>query len=260
MLASSQSRFDGGLFLEFVAGIGLVIASAGVFNNFLDRKIDRKMTRTKGRALAAHKISPPTALSYGTALGVLGLAILWVGVNVLTAVLCGLALVLYVVVYGWAKRHTVYSTLIGSIPGAIPPLAGYCAVVNHLDKTGAALFLILAFWQIPHFYAISMYRWRDYKNAGLPVISVKQGLRAARVQTTFFIFGFALVSLLLSLWGPTGWVYLIGIIGLSGWWVWKAVFSYKGLADELWGKKMFLTSLVVNIGTAALISAGGLLP
>ena len=218
------------------------------------------MVRTKNRALVTRKVSPFSAITYAVVLGMLGFFILLVFVNLLVASLCFFALFSYVVLYGWGKRHTVHGTLIGSFPGAIPPVAGYAAVTGRIDAAAVTLFLILVFWQMPHFYAIAMYRYEDYKRAGLPVLTVEHGMRAARLQIYAYIVGFIAAASALFAFGYTGYIYLAGAVCLGIYWLWRGFFRLRGLSDEIWGRKMFLTSLIINLGISFFIAVGALLP
>lgn len=247
------------LLAETLAGISLVIASACVFNNYIDRGIDKKMERTRKRAIAAGKISKLAALSYATILGSAGFLILALFTNWLVFGLGAIAEIFYVIFYGLAKRRTVHGTLVGSIPGAAPPAAGYLAVTNHIDAGAVLVFLVLVFWQMPHFYAIAMYRFKDYKAAGLPVLTVVKGMRQARLQIMVYILLFTLSGLLLSIFGYTGYIYLAGVLALGIYWFMKGYLAY-GMADKDWGRRIFLVSLVVNLGWSILAAAGGRLP
>src|SRR5579871_4902777 len=121
------------LLLALIFGLGLVIASACVFNNYFDREIDAKMDRTQNRALVQKIIHTQNALVYGFILGLLGFISLIFFTNLLTAFIGFIGFIFYVFLYTFGKRRTVYGTLIGSISGAVPPVAGYCAVTNHFD-------------------------------------------------------------------------------------------------------------------------------
>ena len=130
---ASKGRVDGVALLATLIGISLVVASGCVFNNCIDRELDRKMIRTRNRALAKGLISLKSAVSYATILGIAGMALLWAATNLLSVVITLAGLLIYVGVYSlYMKRNSVYSTLIGSLAGAAPPLAGYCAVTGRL--------------------------------------------------------------------------------------------------------------------------------
>ena len=239
--------------------MSLVIASACVFNNYIDRNIDKKMARTQKRAIAAGRISAHAAVTYAAALGILGFLILGFFTNWLVFSLGAIALFFYVVLYGIAKRRSVHGTLIGSIPGATPPVAGYLAVTDHVDSAAILLFLILVFWQMPHFYAIAMYRYKDYKKAGLPVLPVKNGMAAARRQILAYIVAFTVAAVLLSVFGYTGYTYLVVVIGLGIYWLAKGIRQYD-LSDEKWGRQIFFASLIITLGLSIITAFGARLP
>lgn len=247
------------LLLSVLAGIALVIASACVFNNYIDRNIDKKMERTKNRAIANGQISAYNALSFATMLGVFGFLILMVWTNTLTVYLGLTAYIFYILLYGWAKRKTVHSTVVGSVAGALPPVAGYAAVTNHLDSGAILVFLALVFWQMPHFYAIAMYRYNDYKNAGLPVLPVKHGMRATKLQILIYIFAFTVSAALISVFGYTGIIYRVFVILLGTSWLILGFYGYRAPDAKYWARKMFFYSLVVNLAISFAIAVGGFL-
>jgi heme o synthase len=240
--------------------MSLVIAAACVFNNYLDRDIDKKMQRTRRRALVIGTISPQSALIYASILYLLGSLILLIFTNWLVFGLGVLSIFLYVAIYGLAKRRTVYSTLLGSIPGAAPPAAGYLAVTNHIDGATVILFLCLVFWQMPHFYAIAMYRYKDYKAAGLPVLTVRKGMAAAKIQIMLYIAAFTVTAALLSALGYAGYVYLVAVLVMGTYWFWRGLQGYKSSPSEKWGRKMFLVSLIVTFSFSLVLSINSWVP
>jgi heme o synthase len=173
-LLADRGRFDVVLFLAMLAGICLVMASGCVFNNVWDRQADSKMERTKNRALVTGEISTTNALAYGTVLGLIGFGLLYFYTNALTTLIAAIGFAFYVLVYTPLKHRTVYGTLLGAVAGAVPPVVGYCAVTNELDIGAWLLFLILVVWQMPHFYAIGINRFDDYKAAGIPICQCKK--------------------------------------------------------------------------------------
>jgi protoheme IX farnesyltransferase len=141
----------------------------------------------------------------------------------------------------------------------MPVLAGYCAARGQLD-TGAVLVLaILIIWQMPHFYAIAMYRRDDYKAAGIPVLTVAKGMKAARLQIFAYIIAFIVACAALSFYGYTGFSFLVimTILGIA--WLLKGLQNYDD-KDKLWGRKMFLFSLIVIMITSVMLSIGARLP
>ncbi|MFN7097387.1 MAG: heme o synthase, partial [Gammaproteobacteria bacterium] len=164
-----QHHLNPWLLLITWLGMSLVIGSGCVINNFIDRDIDKLMERTKNRVLVLGLMSNQMALLYALGLGILGFAILLFGTNGLTTLVSFIGFFFYVVVYSLLlKRKSTWSTIVGSVAGAVPPVVGYCAVTNQFDIGAVLLFLILFFWQIPHFYAIAIYRLNDYKAASIP--------------------------------------------------------------------------------------------
>ena len=258
-LLAAKLNVDWWLLVALLGGTAGVIGSACVFNNYLDRGIDSRMARTKKRALVSGKIRPRAALIYGSALGIIGFLVLGVFTNWLVFAIEFTAFVFYVAIYGWAKRNTSMSTLIGSMPGAAPPVAGYCAVTNHLDGGALILFLILVFWQMPHFYGIALYRYKDYKAAKLPVMSVSHGFLSTKIQALGYIIAFLAAVASLKIFGYAGSAYLvvIGLLGLA--WVGLGLRNFNSGDDSRWGRQIFLFSLIVNLGFAVMISSNAVL-
>lgn len=259
-LAVSANAFSVTTLVGAIGGVALVVASACVINNMIDRKRDTKMKRTRGREIAAGNIPLGSALLYAVVLGGVGFTLLITWTNYLTALLGLVAYVWYVAVYGFAKRHTPLSTLIGGVCGALPPVAGYTAVTGNIDATAIILFLLLMVWQLPHFYAISIFRKGDYKNADLPVWAVRYGTKSTKAQIFFWVIVFAILSPFLTIVGATGYVYLIVMMLLSIYWVFVGAKEYKRLDDEKWARKMFGVSLLVLLSMCTAIATGGYLP
>ncbi len=259
-MLASKGHIRVGLLLATLLGTSLVIASACVFNNYIDRDIDKHMARTKKRALVTGLIPGPIALTYATVLGLLGFLILSIYTNWLTVALGFVGIFSYVVLYGIGKRRSVHGTLVGSISGAMPPVAGYTAVTNRFDSGALLLFLILVFWQMPHFYAIAMRRYNDYAAAKLPVLPVKKGMKTTKVQILFYILAFSVAAGLLTVLGYTGYIYLIVMAGLGLYWLWLGLKGFKASDNTAWAKKMFLFSLIVILGFSIMVSVGSRLP
>ena len=249
-----------GLLLAMSLGLALVIGSACVFNNYTDRGIDAKMERTAKRALVSGSISGPQALVFGALLGGFGVALLILGTNLLTALVALFGFVMYVGPYGYFKRRSVHGTLVGSLPGAVPPVVGYCAVTGRIDAAAAILFLILICWQMPHFYAIAMYRLSDYVEAGIPVLPAVRGMAATKLQILLYVTLFIVAASLLWAFGYAGYVYLAGAVALGLAWLWIGLKNFKVLNDELWGRGMFRFSLIVITALSVLFAVGPHLP
>ncbi len=259
-LLASKGHIDPLLLLATLAGTALVIACGCVLNNYIDRNIDKKMARTQKRALATGLISGRDAIIYASILGVLGFSLLIAFTNILTVAAGAIGLSFYVVVYGAAKRHSTLGTIVGSIPGATPPVAGYVAVTGNFDAGAALLFLIMAIWQMPHFYAISVFRLKDYTAAGLPVMAVKKGVRATKIYIMLYIAAYLAVVPLLTILGYTGYTYLtvMGLVGLA--WFWKGIENFAVGDGAAWARKMFGFSLIVLLVFSFMISVDAWLP
>lgn len=252
-LFASGRHIDFGLMLYLLAGTALVIASACVFNNYLDKDIDKKMARTENRALARGAIDAKNALAYGSMLGAAGFSLL-TKTNVLTLLLGVVAIFSYVIVYGIAKRRSEHGTLVGTIPGAASLVAGYTAVSGRLSGEALVLFLIMVAWQMPHFYAIAINRYRDYKAAGLPVLPVKRGVKAARYQIIFYLVLFAASISLLTILGYTGFVYLAVMLPVSLYWLFLATKRAGSAGERRWARRVFGFSLLTLLVLCVMLS------
>lgn len=242
-----------------ILGISLVIASACVFNNYIDRDIDKKMARTRKRAIVTGNISPRNALIYATVLGLIGTYLLSL-TNLLATAIGLFGLFAYVVLYGIAKRASVWGTVIGSISGAVPPVVGYCAVTNRLDLGALLLFIVLVFWQMPHFYAIALYRQKDYESAKIPVLPIVKGRSETINQILHYIIGFSVAVFALTYFKYTGFVYLFFMSIVCILWIRLALQGFKVEDTDKWARKLFGFSLITLLTFSALLSINALLP
>jgi len=243
-----------GLLAPTLAGIALVIASACVLNNCLDRDVDRLMVRTRERVLARGLMSPAVAAVYAALLGTAGIAVLAAADNALAIgiVLAGFAV--YVGAYtAVMKRRSVYAPLVGSLAGAAPPLAGYCAVSGRFDAGALLLLLMFSLWQMPHFYAIAVYRLDDYVTAALPVLPVKKGVTATRRHIIAYILAFAAAALLLGIGGYAGGGYLAAAAACSLAWLGLA-WAYRAGEAQRWARRLFVCSLVTICALSAMMA------
>jgi protoheme IX farnesyltransferase len=259
-LLASRWHIDAWLFVATMLGMALVIASGCVYNNYTDRRLDQKMARTRQRALVSGAVSGRSALIYATILGVAGFATLAMGTNPLTVAVGAVGLVDYVVLYGIGKRRSVYGTIVGSIAGATPVLAGYTAVRGRLDAGAAIVFLALVLWQMPHFYAIALYRRDDYAAAGLPVLPVIRGARIAKIHILVYIVGFTIAAAALTTWGYAGYTYAGIVLSLGIAWLAIGLRTFNAQDGPSWGRTMFIFSLIVMLGFSAALMVGGITP
>lgn len=229
-------------------GTLLVIAASCVVNNYLDRTIDRKMSRTRQRPSATGTLPFRVAMLYAAALYVVGFTLLLWLTNVPTAAIGFLGALFYTLVYGYAKRHTHHGTLIGSLPGATPPLAGYVAASGVLDQGAWLVFAAMVAWQMPHFYAIGIRRLEDYKAAGVPILPAVKSLGRTVWEMRIYGIGFVIICYLLAHWGYAGFMFGFGTITLGLYWL-QAMFSPNWRTDtEKTAKTVFVRSLHVLLG------------
>lgn len=240
--------------------MSLTMASGCVFNNYIDRDIDQKMKRTASRPSVTGEISGRAMLLFGSILGSLGFITLAVGTNPLTILIGVIGFIDYVVLYGYTKRSTVHGTLVGSISGAVPPVAGYTAITGHIDAAAILLFVIMTLWQMPHFYAIATFRHNDYRAADLPVLPVKHGILAAKKQLVAYVVAFSLVAPLMTVFGFTGYTYVVGMAVVSIIWIKKAVAGFSATDEIAWARSLFGFSLIVLLTWCLLLSLNAWLP
>lgn len=261
LASSNKGLFDFWLFIALCLGSTLIIASACVINNYLDQDIDSKMARTKKRALVQGEIEGRNAVIFSVLLGAIGLLILMLFTNTLV-VLVGIGgFLVYVVFYGMlSKRLSVHGTLVGSISGAAPILAGYVAVAGTIDLGAVLVFLILFLWQMPEFYSIAIYRRKEYAAASVPVMSVVKGIKSTKIQIFIYTVLFVISTLLLSIFGYTGYIYLVIMAVLGLYWIWLGFKGLRATNSDAWARKMFKFSLIILLVFCGLISVDALLP
>jgi protoheme IX farnesyltransferase len=240
----STGSFAWLLLLNALVGTGLLAAGTNALNQYAERIVDAQMKRTRNRPLPAGRIGSSTALVFSVGISAAGTLYLALLVNPLTAFLGAAALLIYIFAYTPLKQRTWWCTVVGAVPGAIPPMMGWTAVTGRLDILAWVLFGIVFLWQMPHFYAIGwMYR-HDYARAGFPMLPVidDEGERTAR-QIIVYTAALIAVSALTTVLGLTGAVYLAGAVtlGLS--------FLALGLAlavtrSGLHARRLFLGSVV----------------
>ncbi|HWT55463.1 MAG TPA: heme o synthase [Candidatus Microsaccharimonas sp.] len=243
-------------FLGVVIGTSLIIAGACVYNNLLDRKIDTKMKRTQKRALVTGEVSASAAFIYATTLTLVGFLLLPITTNFTVLGLGGIGFIDYVALYGWTKRHTPFSTIVGSVSGAVSVAAGSAAASGRFGMPELMLFLLLVVWQMPHFYAIGLYRRKDYAAAGLPIMPVRRSAATAKLRIMGYIVGLLILSVVFWVRGYGGVVFLVLAGGLSLAWLAKGLQAYRTTDGSTWGKQMFLFSLIVNLGLSLAIAIG----
>jgi protoheme IX farnesyltransferase len=204
-------------------GIGLSAASGAAVNHVLDQRFDAAMSRTRNRPLPTGRINDRDAISFALALGLIGLGILVLAVNALTAVLTFFSLIGYAVIYTiYLKRATPQNIVIGGAAGATPPLLGWAAVQNEVGSFAILLFLIIFVWTPPHFWALAIARKDDYERAKIPMLPVTHGIPVTKTYVASYSVALLIVTILPFLGGMVGVLYLIGAILLGAGFVYYA--------------------------------------
>jgi heme o synthase len=215
-------------------GIALAAASAAAINHVLDRRIDARMARTRNRPMPTGHLAPRQALGFALALAVASMAVLVAFVNLLTAVLTFLSLILYAVVYTvWLKRATPQNIVIGGAAGAAPPVLGWVAVTNHVSAQSLLLFLIIFAWTPPHFWALAIARRHDYARADIPMLPVTHGVEFTRLHVLLYTVILCVVTMLPFMIGMSGLIYLAAALALNGRFLWQAIALKVTRRDEL---------------------------
>lgn len=253
-MLASQGHFNFFLFLAALLGLSFVVAAGCVLNNYFDRLSDQKMARTKTRPLAKGSIAPSHAIIFGFALLFVGVAILSLFTTLLAAFTAVCGFVIYAGFYTVWKYRTVYATEIGSIAGAVPPVVGYTAVTGRFDLAALLLFAIVALWQMPHFFAIAIYRSQEYASASIPVLSLKKGVDVTKRRMVYYMGAFILAALSLMVFGFAGYFYLAACAFLGFYWLSICFEGFKAINDKKWARKVFVTSLFVIVGLCGMIA------
>ncbi|ASR46037.1 heme o synthase [Paenibacillus kribbensis] len=227
-------------------GTMLIMASSCVFNNFFDRELDMKMERTRNRSLPTGRLTPRTVLSYAIILGIAGLAVLFSFSGIQAGLLGILGMFVYVGIYTlWLKRSSTWSTSIGGISGAMPPVIGYVAASGRIDMGAWLLFALLFLWQPPHFWALAIRRVEEYRAAGFPLLPVVKGIHRTKIQMIPYIVLLIPVPILMYAYGYAGMIFMIVSVLLSVLWAFYAFkgFTIKEEETDSWAKKVFFFSI-----------------
>lgn len=258
----APGRFNAILFLHTLVGAAMVAAGGSALNHWLERLPDARMKRTVNRPVVAGRVSATTAFLFGVALAVGGVAHLWLLLPTPgAAVIAALTAVLYVVVYTPLKRLTSWNTLVGAVPGALPPLIGWCAAYGDMAPMGWALFVILFVWQLPHFYSIAFMHRDDYRRGGmvmLPVIDHPDG-RVTGLATASTAGMLVLATALPFALGAAGWVYLVGSLPVAFWFLLRCI-RFAENRTVTTARTVLRGSLVYLLAVMALFVADGVVP
>ncbi|TMG85009.1 MAG: protoheme IX farnesyltransferase [Betaproteobacteria bacterium] len=233
-------------------GIALAAGAAAAINCLVEQKIDAVMARTRGRPLPRGDITSLQTLAFASVMGVAGLAILYARVNALTMWLTLATFVGYAVIYTvLLKPATPQNIVIGGASGAMPPVLGWAAVANDVTAEALLLFLIIFVWTPPHFWALALYRAKEYAKAGLPMLPVTHGSEYTRLQIGLYTAALFAVTLLPYAIRMSGAIYLVAAVTLGAIFMGYAVALYRRYSDAL-ARRTFRYSIVY---LAALFSA-----
>ncbi len=255
-LLASKGDVDLWLMTATLIGLSLVIASGCAINNVIDRDIDIKMARTRTRVTVTGEMSGMAALCHGIVLGIMGFGLLIAYTTQVAVLFAAFGYFIYVGVYSlYMKRNSVYGTFIGSLSGAVPPVVGYCAVTGQFDMGALILLVMFSLWQMPHSYAIAIFRFKDYQAANIPVLPVAQGIDKAKRHIVLYIAIYTLVVMLLPINGYTGAAFMAVACTTSFWWLLMALRGYRRNIDVSgWARQVFAFS-IINITALSIAMA-----
>jgi protoheme IX farnesyltransferase len=227
-----------------LSGTGAIVGGASALNMVMERDRDRLMARTRARPLPAGRLGAPAALWLGLALSALALALLG-AVNVTTALLGAVGLMLYLLAYTPLKTRSSLALPVGAVAGALPPLMGWTAATGAIGAPGGVLFLTLFLWQLPHFIAISLYREHEYARAGFVTLAHQRGHRAARQLVAALSLLLVLASLLLVALGAASWFYGAIALGAGLWLLGLAAHGLRLAPAQVaaWARSYFKVTL-----------------
>jgi len=236
-------------------GIWLLAAAAFAVNCLIEQRIDARMLRTARRATATGTISSAQVMLFSGVLGGLGMIVLYRWVNPLTMWLTFATFVGYAVIYTVIlKPRTPQNIVIGGLSGAMPPALGWAAVADAVPAEAWLLVLIIFIWTPPHFWALALYRTRDYENSGLPMLPVTHGQQFTRLHILLYSIALMATTALPYVIGMSGWLYLLCAMVLGAMFVWYAWKLYRHYSDELARKLFKFSILYLSLLFAALLA------
>ncbi len=228
MLMADPGNVALATFIYATLGIGLVASSAAAINHVADSRIDAAMDRTKLRPLPSGSLSKTSVLVFAGVIGVVGMGILILKINMITALLTFASLVGYAVIYTmYLKRATPQNIVIGGAAGATPPLLGWTAVTGQVEADGLLLLLIIFTWTPPHFWALALYRKEEYAKVDIPMLPVTHGDDYTRLQITLYTILMCVITIFPFFTGMSGWLYLVSVLLLN------AVFLYYAISLQI---------------------------
>ena len=236
-------------------GTSLAAGAANALNSYLERDLDARMERTRGRPLPAGRLSAPRALAFGLALSGLGTGLLWWASGPLAAGIALAAILFYVFVYTlWLKPRTPFAVVVGGVSGAIAPLIADAAIDGAVGAGGWILFAIVFLWQPPHFYAIALYRRSEYASAGFPMLHDRIGEAATLRRIVAWILALLPATGLPVALGLLGGAYALAAGGLGAWFLFEALRLWRRPSARS-ARRLFRVSLVYLMGIFAAMIA-----
>lgn len=224
-------------------GIAFVSGAAAAFNCLIEEKIDAKMARTRGRPLPLGQVSQKETIVFSVLLGGLGLLMLYFFVNSLTMWLTLVTFFAYAVIYTiFLKPATPMNIVIGGASGAMPPVLGWAAVTNQVTPEALILFLIIFCWTPPHFWALALYRRKEYEKVGMPMLPVTHGEKYTRLQIVLYTIILVIVTMMPFSVGMSGLIYIIFATLLNAYFLYYTVMLYRQYSDKL-SMKVFRYSI-----------------
>lgn len=250
MLLAAEGTVPFDIFIFGLLGIGLAAASGAAINHVVDEHIDRIMERTKNRPVASGDVGQTQALIFALSIGTIGIAVLVVFINLLTAVLTFFSLVGYALIYTmYLKRATPQNIVLGGAAGAMPPLLGWTAVTGQVETEALLLFLIIFIWTPPHFWALAIRRREEYAKADIPMLPVTHGVYFTKIQILLYTILLFIVTLVPFLVQMSGLIYLAGAVSLGIGFLYYAVKLYQDdepnvIAMKTFGYSIFYLSVL----------------
>ncbi|MDC1288234.1 heme o synthase [Gammaproteobacteria bacterium] len=250
MLLAAEGLPAPDIFVFGLLGIGLAAASGAAINHVVDEHIDRIMERTRNRPLVSGDLDQKSALIFALSIGALGIAILLIFVNFLTALLTFFSLVGYALIYTmYLKRATPQNIVLGGAAGAAPPLLGWCAVTGSVGTEALLLFLIIFVWTPPHFWALAIRRREEYAKADIPMLPVTHGVDFTKIQILLYTILLFVVTMMPFIVQMSGLIYLAGAVALGIGFLYYAIRLYREeqpnvIAMKTFGYSIFYLSLL----------------
>lgn len=254
MYMANPSVFSWNKYLFATIGIAFAASSAAIINHFIDRHIDRKMSRTSSRPLASGRVKSLHALLFATLLAVAAWFLLANFVNMVTTILTFCTLFGYAIIYTVFLKHaTPQNIVIGGLAGAMPPLLGWAAISGDINPLGLLLVLIIFTWTPPHFWALAIYRVKDYSAANIPMLPVTHGIKFTKFCLLLYTILLCAVTCLPFAVGMSGLIYLVPTLLLNGYFLYLALQLYR--ADDISQQKIAIKTFNFSITYLLLLFA-----